>query len=284
MSILARVELDGTTHWVASWDATTWSLLSSRSAPRSLDEAIAAHREADRAWTNPRSKVTWSDEQLRAPVHRPGKIIGIAANYRAHAAEVGLPMKPDLRIFAKFDSSVTGPYALIRAHSAVTRQVDYEAELAVVIGSALPQGRAIDDPMEYVFGFTVANDISARDIQAATNQLTQAKSLDTFLPIGPWITVRSPGEAPITDRVVSSTVNGEIRQQARVRDMVRDVPTIIREVSLLTSLHPGDVILTGSPGGSGSGFDPPQFLKDGDIVTCEVTGFGMICNRVSMTH
>jgi 2-keto-4-pentenoate hydratase/2-oxohepta-3-ene-1,7-dioic acid hydratase in catechol pathway len=282
MYTLARIERDDSMLWIVSADGgRTWiNLETFGPVPPSLPGAIAAFRLLPRDWSHVSRSHSVDVKALRAPTPHPGKIIGIAANFADHAAEVGLQDLPDLRLFAKFHTAVTGPWATIRVAHDVTQQLDYEGELAVIIGTHVRVGAVLDDPMSAVFGYAVANDVSARDIQRIEGQLTHAKSLDTFLPIGPWITVRTPGEDALADRVLTTYVNGEIRQQSRLSAMIRDVPTLIRDISSRISLNVGDVILTGSPGGSGIGMEPPRFLSDEDIVTCEITGLGRITNRV----
>lgn len=279
MIALARIKNDDRAGWIISKDTARWTALAVRSPSATIAEAIVAVRDLPRNWSdlegfeiNPR--------QLVSPVYRPGKVIGIAANYSAHAEEVGLPPANDLRLFAKFPSSISGPNAIIKTRPGVTTALDYEAELAVIIGGHIPVGGRRRNPFDDVFGYAVANDVSARDIQQNGSQLTYAKSLDTFLPIGPWITVHTPRFPALAGRTVTSEVNGERRQEARLDEMVRDVPTLIREITAAISLEPGDVILTGSPAGSGIGFTPPRYLKDGDVVTCSITGLGTITNRV----
>lgn len=218
-----------------------------------------------------------AESQLLTPVVRPGKILAIGLNYASHARETGAtpPEKP--LVFAKYTSSLNGPFADVVIGSRVTDQADYESELVVVIGAAA-KGVFSDDAESHVFAYAVGNDVSARDAQRADGQFSRSKSADTFCPIGPWLTtadsVANPRELQVT-----STVNGEPRQTGSTADMIFSVREQISYLSTTITLEPGDVILTGTPPGVGLGFTPPRFLKPGDVVECTVEGLGTIRNR-----
>lgn len=280
MRALARIRNGTTADWIVSANTRTWTHLppTSRGAV-SIADAIAAVRRLPREWSSAEG-FEIDPGRLVTPAWRPGKVIGIAANYTEHATEVGLAPSTELRLFAKFPSSISGPNSAITARSSMTTALDYEAELAVVIGDHIPVGGRRRNPTDAVFGYAVANDVSARDIQSVGNQLTYAKSFDTFLPIGPWITLHTGGFRKLGTRTIQSRVNGELRQDARLDQMVRDVPTLIRDITRAISLEPGDIILTGSPAGSGIGLTPPRYLQNGDTVTCSIEGLGQITNRV----
>ncbi|MFN8565452.1 MAG: fumarylacetoacetate hydrolase family protein [Anaerolineae bacterium] len=213
---------------------------------------------------------------LNAPLI-PGKIIAIGQNYAEHAAELGnkLPERPV--IFAKFPSTVIGSGVPITWRSSITTQVDWEAELAVVIGK-----RAKDvpeaDALSYVYGYCVANDVSARDLQLRTDsQWTRGKSLDTFCPLGPYIVTRDEIADP-QNLNIKTTVNDKTMQDSNTRHMIFSVAHLIAYCSQMFTLEPGDIIITGTPSGVGDGRKPPRYLSDGDVVTVSVEGIGDVSN------
>ena len=207
---------------------------------------------------------------------RPGKVICIGLNYREHAIEAGLAL-PDRPIaFAKWPSCLIGNGDSIRIPS-VSTDIDYEAELAVVIGSAV-RNASIDEALDHVAGYTCFNDVTARDIQAAEGQFSRSKSFDTFGPIGPFVPA-SEIENP-QQLTLLTTINGEVVQQGSTADMVFSVAEIITFLSQDTILDPGDVIATGTPAGIGLSKNPPRFLAPGDEVTVEIEGIGRLTNPV----
>jgi 2-keto-4-pentenoate hydratase/2-oxohepta-3-ene-1,7-dioic acid hydratase in catechol pathway len=224
--------------------------------------------------------------ELRAPLPKPLRsIFCIGRNYRAHAAELAesvfhasLP-KEDVWpiVFTKLADCVIGPHDSVRLPgAAVTSQIDYESELAVVIGRG---GRDIQRAraMDHVFGYTVVNDVSARDVQVRHQQWDLGKSFDTFCPMGPWIVSADEIDGGATR--VRGWVNGELRQDGETKDMIFDIPTLIETCSRGITLYPGDVIATGTPSGVGMGFSPPRWLAAGDVVRVEIDGIGAIENR-----
>jgi len=223
---------------------------------------------------------------LRAPLPRPLRsLFCIGRNYRAHAAELAesvfrssLPAEDAWPIvFSKLADCVIGPFDPVRLPgAAVSTQIDYESELAIVIGRGgrdIPRARAMD----HVFGYTVVNDVSARDVQVRHQQWDLGKSFDTFCPMGPWITTADEMDGRATR--VRGWVNGELRQDGHTKDMIFDLPTLIETCSRGITLHPGDVIATGTPSGVGMGFKPPKWLGAGDVVKIEIDGIGAIENR-----
>src|SRR6185369_857800 len=223
------------------------------------------------------------DAELLAPVPRPGKIVAIGRNYREHAIEEGVEPPPAPLIFAKWPTAVVGTGADIRWDPALTGQVDYEAELAVVIGR---RARRIDpaDALAHVFGYTCLNDVSARDIQFGDGQWVRGKSLDTFCPIGPVLVTADEIGDP-QDLAITCTVGDERLQDARTSAMYFGVAEIISYCSASFTLEPGDVIATGTPGGVGVFRDPPRFLGDGDRMTVEIERIGRlenVCRFVSV--
>ncbi len=220
--------------------------------------------------------------KLEAPL-RPGKIVCIGRNYAEHAKETGSEVPSAPLIFAKFPSAVIGPGDTITWDEAITTQVDWEGELAVVIGKKA-RHVAEADALSYVFGYTIANDVSARDIQLRQDsQWTRGKSLDTFCPLGPWVITRDALPDP-QNLAIKTVVSGEVRQDGNTRDMIFSVAALIAYCSRMFTLEPGDVILTGTPDGVGEGMKPPVYLKDGDVVTVSIEGIGELTNPCKATR
>jgi 2,4-didehydro-3-deoxy-L-rhamnonate hydrolase len=213
---------------------------------------------------------------LLAPVPRPGKVVAIGRNYRAHTDEEGVEPPPSPLIFSKWPSSVVGPGADIRWDPALTAQVDYEAELAVVIGR---RARRVSerDALDYVAGYTCLNDVSARDLQFGDGQWTRGKSLDTFCPMGPALVTADEIGDP-QDLAICCTVGDERVQDGHTSQMYFGVAQIVSHCSEAFTLEPGDVIATGTPSGVGVFRDPPRFLKAGDVVTVEIERIGRLMN------
>lgn len=217
-----------------------------------------------------------SELTLLAPLPRPGKVVGIARNYSDHAAEEGLTPPPEPVIFAKWPTAVIGPQAEIRWDPALTSQVDYEAELAVVIGSRA-RHVATADALTHVLGYTCLNDVTARDLQFRDAQWMRGKSLDTFCPMGP-VVVTSDELAEPGNLAISCLVNGAVVQAARTSEMFFGVAALISFCSRSFTLEPGDVIATGTPGGVGHNRKPPVYLGDGDEVVVAIEGIGELVN------
>jgi len=215
---------------------------------------------------------------LMAPLPRPRKnIYCMGRNYAAHAREGGAAPPAQPVWFTKPPTAVIGPFSPILYHAA-TQALDYEAELVVVIGR---RGRNIprEQALEYVFGYTVMNDVTARDLQRERGQWFKGKSLDTFAPLGPWVVHRSALPDP-QRLMVRSRVNGELRQEASTADMLFPVAALVADLSRGMTLEPGDLIATGTPAGAGMGFQPPRWLQVGDVVEVEVEGIGVLRNPV----
>jgi acylpyruvate hydrolase len=215
--------------------------------------------------------------RLAPPVLRPGKIICVGLNYADHVAE-SKTTKPDrIVLFAKFPTCLIGDGEDI-VHPAVTSQLDYEGELGVVIGKRAKHVSAAD-ALGYVFGYTIVDDVSARDLQSAEAQWIRGKALDTFAPLGPVVV--DTDEAPaIEEMSIRTTVNGELRQDAGCKLMLTSVPELIEHISGAITLEPGDVIATGTPAGVGAGMNPPSFLHAGDVVSIEIEPIGTLTNTV----
>jgi 2-keto-4-pentenoate hydratase/2-oxohepta-3-ene-1,7-dioic acid hydratase in catechol pathway len=214
--------------------------------------------------------------ELVAPVPRPGKVVAIGRNYREHTDEEGAAPPAAPLVFSKWPSSVIGHGAEIRWDPALTTQVDYEAELAVVIGRVARRVTEAD-ALDHVFGYTCLNDVSARDLQFGDGQWTRGKSLDTFCPMGPML-VTADEIADPQDLDITCRVDGRILQSASTSQMFFGVAAIISYCSQSFSLEPGDVIATGTPGGVGIFRDPPVLLGDGDEVTVEIESIGRLVN------
>jgi len=220
-----------------------------------------------------------------APLPQPRRnIICLGKNYREHAREMAKKLNTNDAIpehpifFTKATTTVIGHGDAIPSHREVTQKLDYEAELAVIIGKG---GKNISraQAMEHVFGYTAMNDVSARDLQGKHLQWYLGKSLDGFAPMGPVVVHRSAMPDP-EKIVIECRVNGELRQQATLADLIFDIPTIIETLSAGASLLAGDIIATGTPAGVGMGFTPSRFLQTGDEVVVSITGVGHLVNHV----
>ncbi len=215
--------------------------------------------------------------RLAAPVPRPPMIVCIGLNYRDHAAESNLPIPETPTVFAKFQTAVTGHrHPIVLPRNSV--KPDYEAEFAVVIGQG---GRHIPEERwrEHVFGYTMVNDVSARDFQMATTQWMIGKTFDTFAPIGPAIVTAEEIEDP-HNLDISLTLSGQVMQNSNTRHLIFGVPKLIAFLSSVFTLEPGDIISTGTPGGVGMARKPPRWLKPGDEVVVRVAGLGELVNPV----
>jgi 2-keto-4-pentenoate hydratase/2-oxohepta-3-ene-1,7-dioic acid hydratase in catechol pathway len=232
-----------------------------------------------------------SDVKLLAPISRPRRnVFCIGKNYFDHAHEFtrsgfdssaktaaqAVPKAPI--VFTKVPESVIATRETVRYPHGVSSQVDYEAELAVVIGR---EGRGIsrEDALSYVFGYTIVNDVTARDLQSKHAQWLLGKSQDTFCPMGPWIVTAD--EIDATNLAIRCWINDELRQDSNTSLLIFDIPTLISTISAGITLYPGDVIATGTPAGVGIGFDPPRFLAPGDRMTVEVEGIGRLENSIA---
>ncbi|WP_102261807.1 fumarylacetoacetate hydrolase family protein [Mesobacillus jeotgali] len=218
---------------------------------------------------------------LLAPIPRPSKnIFCVGKNYAEHAIEMG--SKDDIpehvMVFTKAPTTVIAHDQNIYEHKELTEQLDYEGELAVVIGK---KGKEIkrEEALDYVFGYTIINDVTARDLQAKHKQFFIGKSLDTTCPMGPWIVHKSAISNP-NNLDIKTTVNGEMRQDSNTENFIFPVEEVIAVLSQGMTLEPGDIIATGTPAGVGKGFKPPRFLKAGDTIEITVEGIGTLRNRV----
>jgi len=266
-------------------DRATPAVAIMNGAPRTMNDLLAGGQELLDAL---RAAVDGQAEQIRqsgapfealtilAPVPRPGKVVAIGLNYHAHTIEQDIEAPAEPLIFAKFPSSVVGQGATITWDPELTSQVDFEGELACVMGRRardVSQANALD----HVLGYTCGNDVSARDLQFGDRQWVRGKSLDTFCPLGPWIVTRDEVPDPQALRL-RTIVSGETLQDGHTRDMIFSVAQIIAHASRAFTLDPGDVIMTGTPSGVGVYRDPKRFLHSGDVVEIDIEGIGVLRN------
>ena len=226
-------------------------------------------------------KRSFSEIEWLSPIPRtPKNIICVGKNYQDHAIEMGEEKAPeDIMIFTKSPTSIAADEMTLPIHANKTAMLDYEGELAIIIGKRgreIPKGLAYD----YIFGYSIANDITARDLQSKHKQFFLGKSLEGTCPIGPYLVTKDEIPDP-HDLTVVTKVNGEIRQNGSTKNMIHTVPEIIEILSNYVTLEPGDIILTGTPAGVGKGMNPPQFLKAGDEVKISIEGIGTLANRFS---
>jgi 2-keto-4-pentenoate hydratase/2-oxohepta-3-ene-1,7-dioic acid hydratase in catechol pathway len=233
------------------------------------------------------SPVPLGQVEVEAPIPRPRRnIFCIGKNYYEHAHEFAksgfdssaaagaVPKEPI--IFSKLPETVVANHARVIIDPAVSTAIDYEAELAVIIGKP---GRRIarEDAFDHIWGYTIVNDVTARDLQGRYSQWLIGKSQDTFCPMGPWAV--SKDEIDIRQSGIRSFVNRELRQDARIAQLIFDIPTLVSTISQGITLNAGDILATGTPAGVGIGFDPPKYLKPGDVVRVEIDGIGALENR-----
>ncbi|WP_418317481.1 fumarylacetoacetate hydrolase family protein [Piscinibacter sakaiensis] len=275
---VGQVAADGSTVTPFQLDAEA----ASRGAQPLVEAAAAGQAWPDLADT----ALPLSAVKLEAPLPQPRRNLWcVGRNYHAHATELKDSVFKDSPkatdqwpiVFTKVPESVTGPdHAVQLPGEAISTQIDYEAELTIVIGRG---GRNISraQAMDHIFGWTIINDVTARDVQIRHNQWDLGKSFDTFCPMGPWIVTADEFDG--RDTRVRCWVNDELRQDARTTDLIFDIPTLIETVSRGITLLPGDIIATGSPAGVGMGMNPPRWLASGDVVRIEIDGLGTLVNR-----
>ena len=249
------------------------------------DEALSQWRHMA---ANPQEAVAISDVDLMAPIPEPRRnIFCVGKNYKAHAAEfhssgydsTGKEAVPEVPVvFTKATTCVIGPGDTIRSSLDPAGSVDYEGELCAVIGKRafqVPKAEAYD----YVFGYTILNDVTSRVLQKRHNQWLIGKSIDTFGPLGPYL-VTADEIGDVNALELETRVNGEVRQKASVAELIFDIPTLIETMSATMTLLPGDIIATGTAAGVGLGFDPPRYLTAGDVVTVTFSKIGELSNPV----
>lgn len=219
-----------------------------------------------------------NDEELQwlSPVARPGKIICIGRNYLAHAEEQGKEKESEPLLFSKYSSCLVGHQSQVQ-YPTHTQNLDYEVELAVIIGKKATKIR--NNPISYIFGYSVANDLTARDVQKAEKQWTRGKAFDESLPIGPWI--KTSDSVDPSNLEIWLTVDGEKRQHSNTNRLIFDIPYLIQYISDTITLFPGDIILTGTPAGVGYYMEPKGILKPGNIIQCGITNIGELRFSIS---
>jgi 2-keto-4-pentenoate hydratase/2-oxohepta-3-ene-1,7-dioic acid hydratase in catechol pathway len=254
--------------------------------PKTLEEFIAAGavEKAEEMFVNASQDIinkfslSPSEVKVLAPIANPPKIICLGLNYKDHAAEQNAPIPDEPIIFFKPRTAIVGPYEHI-IKPKIVKQLDYEAELAVIVGKKA-KNVPVSEARSYIFGFTILNDVSARDIQFKDKQWTRGKSFDTFAPIGPCIVTRNQ-MGDVSNLYVRTWVNNELRQNSTTRNMVFNVYEVLHHLSKVMTLEPCDIIATGTPAGVGFAMKPkPKFLQVGDVVRIEIEGIGILENVV----
>jgi 2-keto-4-pentenoate hydratase/2-oxohepta-3-ene-1,7-dioic acid hydratase in catechol pathway len=253
------------------------------SIPTTMEQLVAggsaatdALREAVRAADPAAAALDAGAVEILAPLPRPGKLVAVGLNYYDHAKEGGVEPPAEPMLFTKFTTSIVGPGAVVEWDPELTRSVDLEAELGVVIGRTCRRV-AESDALAYVLGYTCVNDVSARDLQKADRQFVRAKSLDTFGPVGPVIVTTD--EIPDPQRLsIRALLNGVAVQDSNTSEMIFSVARIVSFCSRAFTLEPGDIIATGTPPGVLVYRKPPERLRDGDVMTIEIEGIGALTN------
>jgi len=256
-------------------------------------EMLGLLRSDDQTWQILQASTQWAETapetirkisypldevQLAQPLNNPSKIVCVGLNYHDHCREQGVEVPKRPLLFAKFPSTIIGLDDGITWQPHITQQVDYEAELAIVIGrkgSNIP----LNETARYIAGYTIVNDVSARDLQFSDVQWVRGKSLDTFCPMGPFLVTADEVPAP-QQLKIQCWVNGELRQDSNTAEMIFKIPELISFISQTCTLMPGDVISTGTPNGVGVFRKPPVFLQPGDMVEIEIESLGRLRNPV----
>jgi acylpyruvate hydrolase len=241
-------------------------------AKKAVTFALANNEYNDRVLVYDRNQI-----KLEAPVQGPGKMICVGHNYREHILEMKREIPPYPVVFAKFANTIIGPEDDIPFYP-ISEQLDYEAEFAFVIGKRA-KNVSQADALDFVAGYTIVNDVTYRDLQRRTIEWLQGKTVDGSAPMGPWLVTSDELQDPSGLEVVL-TVNGEVRQKSNTANLVFTVQYLVEFLSSIATLEPGDIILTGTPGGVGVAREPQVFLKNGDVVRIEIDKIGVLENRV----
>ena len=248
----------------------------------SLTQVRAAAEAAEQAGP----AIPLAEAELLAPIPRPRQdIVCLGMNYKAHLeeaanynAEAFAKEKPVAVYFSKRVSQAVAPDGFIESHTDIVERLDYEVELGVILGKTAKNVKP-GEAGDYIFGYTVLNDVSARDVQTGHKQWYFGKGMDGFTPMGPWIVTADEIAFPPALRI-TSTVNGELRQDSNTALFINTISDVLEELTAGMTLLPATIIATGTPAGVGMGFDPPKFLKPGDVVECSIEGIGTIRNQV----
>lgn len=265
---------DGDRTRAAIGDDAGWVVLEATDAQELFSADGWRERAEETLQTRVRSALDRS--AFANPVPRPAKIFCCGLNYRDHIIETGRPVPEFPTLFAKFGDTLTGPFDDIVVHD--TAHLDWEAELAVVIGTEVYRADR-DKASAAILGYTIANDVSMRDWQQRTLQWLQGKAFDATTPLGPWL-VTGDDLNPLDGLRITCEVNGEIMQDGDTAELVFDAADLVAYVSQITVLRPGDIVLTGTPGGVALGMEDPRWLRDGDVVTTSIEGIGELRNSI----
>ncbi len=272
--------VDAATFWHDGiHETTTKHLLAA--GPEIMHKVFRQAREVLNAGSGASGVLQTASVELGPPIPDPDKIICIGLNYAEHANEAGLARTEVPVFFGKYRNSLAGPTSPVLLPRA-SNQIDYEGELAVIIGTRCKEVSE-QEALQYVAGYSVFNDVSARDLQIQTSQFMAGKALDTFAPMGPGIVLTSDIPDPQT-LMLTTRVNGQVVQHASTATMIFSVARVIAFLSSLMTLEPGDIIATGTPSGVGFKRTPPLFLQDGDVVEVEIEGIGQLRNPVVGTR
>ncbi|XP_072378954.1 oxaloacetate tautomerase FAHD2B, mitochondrial isoform X2 [Diabrotica undecimpunctata] len=243
-----------------------------------LGQGCGVYEKAKRIVAEGKSVTSLENVDLLSPITRPDKVACVGLNYSGHCSEQNIPEPKEPMIFSKFSSVIVGPYDNIEIPP-ITDSVDWEVELAVVIGKKAKAIRQ-DQANDYIFGYTVAQDISARDWQKKRNngQFLLGKSMDTFCPLGPVVVTKNKVDP--NNLSIKSWVNGVLKQNGNTSELIFKIDFLVSYLSQIVTLYPGDVILTGTPAGVGMHRNPPEYLKKGDVLESEIEGIGKLRNVV----
>ncbi|HZQ37833.1 MAG TPA: fumarylacetoacetate hydrolase family protein [Dehalococcoidia bacterium] len=272
---LARIAVNGSSTVILRGERDAVATVDGRSFA-DLPELLEA-AGGDPGRIQPGAGVSIDEQQLLSPVQRPHKIICIGLNYRLHAEESGQPLPPKPVLFPKWDNAIAGPFEPIPLPRASSR-VDWEAELALVFGRRC-RNVAAADAATVVFGFTCANDVSMRDFQFHTSQWGAGKAWDKAAPLGPAVVTLDEVGGVAPDLAIRGLLNSQVMQDSRTGDFIFHVPALVEYLTMIMTMEPGDLVLTGTPAGVGSGRTPPQFLEDGDEYEVQIEKIGSIRNR-----
>lgn len=270
---------------IAAWDVVGPVVQECLSSLPDTAAELRRLNDGQRSAGRPPLAYALDEIEFAPPLVRPGKVLGIGLNYKDHAEETGKALPTAPMFFNKFATSLVGHEgAIVHPGPGVTTQVDFEAELAVVIGRRA-KNVSEAEAMDCVFGYTIMNDVSARDLQYSDGQFVKGKALDTFGPMGPWIVAARDGDGRPTldphDLSVTLRLNDKVMQDGHTGRMIFSIPQIVAYLSRLMTLLPGDVIMTGTPAGVGAAREPKVFLQPGDVVEVEIERIGVLRNPVA---